>query len=741
MTGIQENEPLLELEGQIHRIKYNSDETGYSVISMHVNGYRDAVVAVGNIVSPSPGETLRIKGRWLNHPRFGKQFKVETYTIKNPVSIKGIENFLGSGLIKGIGPKMAARIVGQFGKNSLEIIEHHPEELKKIDGVGPKRISMIKAAWDEQKYIRDLMIFLQSYGIGSGPAVKIFRKYGEAAIPILKKNPYKLASEVFGIGFRTADDIAEKLGFVKNSPIRLEAGLIFVLNQLSEEGHVYYPLGRLREKCGDILGVSSGTIERAIETLVLKGEIIIDSTFDVQPPEPGEGNKSVYLKRYYVAEKNITENLLRIKNSRPSFRNINAEKAIKWVQKQIKINLAGRQVQAVKTAVQSKLMIITGGPGTGKTTVIKAIISIFRELNAKLLLSAPTGRAANRMNEATSSPAKTIHRALEYAPGQGTFRRNHQNPLDTDVLILDEVSMIDTRLMNYLLEAVPDNAVVILVGDINQLPSVGAGNVLGDIIVSGEIPCIELNEIFRQSEGSNIILNAHRINKGHMPEQDNRSEQSDFYFIEQNDPERVLDIIIELVLKRIPDRFGLDPFRDIQVISPMHKGVVGTDNLNKALQDSLNPAQSKLVRGYRSFRINDKVMQIKNNYDKEVYNGDIGMITGIDPENQKIKILFDQKEIYYFYSEMDELTLAYAISVHKSQGSEYPAVILPVMTQHYILLQRNLIYTAITRGKDLVVVTGSKKALEIGIKNNRITNRYTHLSHRIKKASLTSSYR
>ncbi len=733
---MQKKESLVELEGQIHRVKYSNDETGYSILSMHIDGYKTPVIVVGNIVSPSPGETLRITGSWIKHPRFGRQFKAEAYRIKNSVFIEGIENFLGSGLIKGIGPKMAARIVGQFGKDSLEIIEHHPEELINIDGVGQKRVNMIKEAWDEQKHIRDLMIFLQSYGIGSGPAVKIFKKYGEGSVSAVKRNPYKLASEVFGIGFRTADEIAQKLGFDKSSSIRLEAGIIFVLNQLADEGHVYYPCQKLGGKCRDILEVPPEKLQGVLETLALKGEIIIDSAFDI-PDESGEDTRSVYLKRYYIAEKNITDHLMRIHSARPSFGNINIEKAIKWVQDEININLAEKQALTVKTAVQSKLMIITGGPGTGKTTVIKAIIRIFGELNAKLLLAAPTGRAANRMSEATSYPAKTIHRALEYMPAQGVFRRNQDNPLDTDVIILDEASMIDTRLMNYLLEAVPDRAIVIMVGDINQLPSVGAGNVLGDIIASGKFPCVELDEIFRQSEGSNIIINAHRINKGLMPESDNDNKQADFYFIEQNDPERVMSIIIELVSRRIPDRFGFDPLNDIQVLSPMHKGIVGTGNLNSALQDALNPGSSKLVKGFRSFRIQDKVMQTKNNYDKDVYNGDTGRITGIDQENQKVTILFDKREICYEYSEMDELTLAYAISVHKSQGSEYPAVILPVMTQHYILLQRNLIYTAITRGKNLVVVAGSRKALEMGIRNNRIANRYTHLSQRIKKASLT----
>jgi exodeoxyribonuclease V alpha subunit len=735
---MQEKEPLIDLEGQIQKIKYSNNETGYSVLSMHIDGFKKPVTVVGNIVSPSPGEPLKLSGSWITHPKFGKQFKVEAYAIKNPVSIEGIENFLGSGLIKGIGPKMAERIVKKFGKNSLKIIEHHPEELQKIGGIGPKRISQIKEAWDEQKHIRDLMIFLQTYGIGSGTAVRMFKRYGQGAISILKKNPYKLASEVIGIGFKTADNIAAKLGFDKSSPVRIEAGIIYLLNQLATEGHVYYPLEKLKEKCRTMLQAAPEPIHGAIETLKLRDEIIVDSIFFTSD-KSGEDSKAVYLKKYHIAENNIAEQLIRIHSAKLHFIKVNIDKAIQWAQREININLAEKQELAVKTAVQSKLMIITGGPGTGKTTVINAIIRIFKELNARILLAAPTGRAANRMSEATSYTAKTIHRALEYTPNQGAFLRNRDNPLDKDVIILDETSMIDTRLMSSLLEAVPDRATVIMVGDINQLPSVGAGNVLDEIIASEKFPCIELNEIFRQAEGSNIILNAHRVNNGLMPEIDTRKKLSDFYFIEQDDPERLLSIIIELITKRIPDRFELDPSRDIQVISPMHKGVVGTDNLNRALQAALNPAESKLVKEYRSFRINDKVMQIKNNYDKEVYNGDIGRITEIHPENQKVNILYNRKETEYEYNEMDELTLAYAISVHKSQGSEYPAVILPLLTQHFIMLQRTLIYTAITRGKNLVVVAGSRKALEMGVNNNRISKRYTHLSQMIKSIAKTAA--
>ncbi|MFC1838455.1 ATP-dependent RecD-like DNA helicase [Thermodesulfobacteriota bacterium] len=726
-----ENDPHIDIEGEIRRVTYSSEETGYTVARMKVKGNPSPVTIVGNILAPSPGETLKVSGSWTTHPKFGKQFKVESYSLKNPVTIQGIKNYLGSGLIKGIGSVMASRIVEKFGKKSLDIIEQIPDALCEVEGIGPKRVDTIKNAWKEQRDVRDLMLFLQSHGIGPGPAVKIFRRYGHNAISILTRNPYKLASDIFGIGFLTADNIAEKLGFKKSAPVRVEAGVLFVLNQLTEDGHVYFPYDQLAYKCMDTLKNPLEDITDAFEKLRQRNEIIIGD----DQPGPGKidkRNQPVYLKRYYESEVSIASHLTRIMNADSPFPEINFEKALNWVQDRIKIRFAPGQKEAVKTAASSKLMIITGGPGTGKTTVINAIIKIYKELGAKIQISAPTGRAAKRMSEAASYPAKTIHRALEYTPALGTFQKNQDKPFEENVLIVDEVSMIDTILMSHFLNAVPDNAVLIMVGDINQLPSVGAGNVLKDIINSQRTPCIELDEIFRQSEESEIIVNAHNINNGYMPEINNDRQSSDFFFIEQDDPERVSDIIVELACRRIPDRFGFDPFHDIQVLSPMHKGIVGTSNLNMNLQETLNPGEAKLIKGERSFRINDKVMQLKNNYDKDVYNGDIGKITDINPETQKVTISCDHRIVDYEYSEMDELTLAYAISVHKAQGSEYPAVIIPILTQHYILLQRNLIYTAVTRGKKLVVIIGSKKALSMGIKNDRITERYTNLSSRLK---------
>ena len=724
-----------EIEGEIQRITYSSEETGYTVARMKVRGNPFPVTVVGNIITPSPGESLRMKGTWSTHPKFGRQFKVESYSVKSPVTAEGIKNYLGSGLISGIGPVMASRIVEEFGNKSLDIIEQTPEKLEAIEGIGPKRITKIKEAWQGQKDVRDLMLFLQTHGIGPGPAVKIFKRYGHNAVSVLTANPYKLATDIYGIGFLSADSIAEKLGFKKDSPVRLEAGMLYVLNRLTEEGHVYYPRDLLTQKCSEVLDIPEDDLSLTIETLALKNEIFLET--EKNNISPHENNSQhVYLRRYHLSEISSSEDLQRIIKTGSDFTDINIDRAVTWVQKEAGISFAAMQEKAVKTAVSSKILVITGGPGTGKTTVINSIIKIYRELGAKIMLAAPTGRAAKRMSETSSYPAKTIHRALEYAPGQGIFQRNREKPFRENVIIVDEVSMIDTILMSHFLSAVPDNAVLILVGDINQLPSVGAGNVLKDIINSGRVPCIELNEIFRQSGGSDIILNAHKINTGCMPETNNDKNDSDFFFIEQDDPERVLKIILELVSKRIPDRFGLEPFFDIQVLSPMHKGLTGTGTLNRELQEILNPAEAKLVRGDRSFRINDKVMQLKNNYDKDVYNGDTGKIRDINPETEKVIITFDRRDVEYEYNEMDELTLAYAISVHKAQGSEYPAVIIPILTQHFILLQRNLIYTAVTRGKKLVVIIGSKKAMALGIKNDRIAGRYTNLANRIKSLAL-----
>jgi exodeoxyribonuclease V alpha subunit len=721
-----------ELEGQIERITYVNEETGYTVAKLMVSGSSEPVTIVGNLIAPTPGEMLKLKGAWLTHPKFGKQFKVTSHQTIVPATVSGVKKYLGSGLIKGIGPVMASRIVKKFGEKTLQVIDQNIDELHKVEGIGQKRVEMIEKAWKEQKQIRDVMIFLQGHGVSPTYATKIFRKYGWESISIVSKNPYRLATEIFGIGFLTADRIAQNIGFAKDAAARAEAGILYVLNELSEEGHVYYPYEQLVERCREILEVEKDIIIRAIGTITFEGRIVIeDLNRDLEVFQPN--NKAVYLKRFHVSETGIAQHLTRLISSPKSIRKIDADKAVQWVQGKIGLSLAPRQIEAVMTASQEKVMVITGGPGTGKTTIINALIRIYRQLGAKIFLAAPTGRASKRMTEATGYPARTIHRMLEFNPQNMGFQRDQDHPLEVDVLILDETSMIDTTLMYHLLKALPSQATLIMVGDVNQLPSVGPGNVLKDVISSGRVPVVELKDIFRQAGHSRIVVNAHRINTGLMPElSTKKGHLEDFYFIEQDEPEQALSTVMELVCERIPKRFGFDPVEQIQVLAPMHKGLLGTESLNLNLQEALNPSKEELSRGGRTFRLKDKVMQVRNNYEKEVFNGDIGKITSIDLESQEVIVTYEGIPVRYETSELDEIILAYAISVHKSQGSEYPAVIVPILPQHHLLLQRNLIYTAVTRAKKLVVVVGSKKALATGIGNDRIMRRCTYLSERLK---------
>ncbi|MBI4619847.1 MAG: ATP-dependent RecD-like DNA helicase [Desulfobacterales bacterium] len=722
---------LIDLQGQIERITYNNEENGFTIAKVKVYGHRDLVTVVGNLLAPTPGEVIKMRGEWANHPKYGKQFKVVYYKSLVPASVYGIEKYLGSGLIKGIGPIIAKRIVNEFGEQTLDVIENDIEKLAQVEGIGKKRIQMVKKAWAEQKEIREVMLFLQTHGVSSGYATKIFKHYGNKSVQILKDNPYRLATDIFGIGFLTADRIAEKLGFPKDSELRAEAGILYILHQLADDGHTCYPYEKLIDKCQEILQIDQEVIIRAFSTVTADKRVVIED-LNEGIEEIKENNKAVYLTKFHFAETGIASRLKTLIHTPKSIRQIDSDKAIQWVQSQLAITLAERQVEAVKCAVKDKVIIITGGPGTGKTTIINAIIKIFAKIGVNMMLAAPTGRAAKRMSDATGHEAKTIHRMLEYSIKKGGFQKNEQNPLPCDLLIVDEASMIDTILMHHLLKATPSMSTFIVVGDVNQLPSVGAGNVLKDIIASGTVPVVELNEIFRQAKESLIIVNAHKINNGSLPSlKPSEQELNDFYFIEQEDPEEVLKIILELAKERIPNRFGLDAIDDIQVLTPMHKGIVGAENLNVELQKALNPAEDSVTWGGRNFRINDKVMQIKNNYERGVFNGDMGRIAKIDPDVQEVIITFDGMDVVYDYTDLDEIVLAYAVSVHKSQGSEYSAIVIPILIQHYVLLQRNLIYTGVTRGRKLVVMVGTRKALAIGVRNNKTQNRYTYLKRRL----------
>ncbi len=727
---------LTDLSGQIERITYANAENGFTIARVKVYGQRDLVTVVGTLMEPAPGEILKMKGEWVNHPKYGEQFKVVQYKTAVPATVYGIKKYLGSGLIKGIGPKIAERIVEYFGKETLDVIEDETEKLANVDGIGKKRIAMITKAWEEQKEIRDVMLFLQAHGVSSGYATRIFKQYKNRAIAVVKENPYRLATDIFGIGFVTADNIAEKLGFSKDSELRAEAGILYVLHQLADEGHVYYPYEPLITKCKEILDVNRDVIVNAIGNITEDKRIVIED-LNENIELFRENNKAVYLAKFHVCETSIATRLKTLVKAPKSIRMLDSNSAITWMQRQLSITLAENQVDAVRCAIENKIMVITGGPGTGKTTIINAVLKIFSRQKVKIMLAAPTGRAAKRMSETTGHEAKTIHRLLEFSMQKGGFQKNEENPLDCDLLVVDEASMIDTILMHHLLKAIPARATLILVGDVNQLPSVGAGNVLNDIIASGSVPVKELSEIFRQAKESRIIVCAHMINQGIIPSFKTSRPNNDFYFIQQEDPERVLEIILEITKERIPRRFGFDPVEDIQVLTPMHKGVVGAGNLNKKLQQALNPGNHGVIRGDRNFRVNDKVMQIKNNYDKDVFNGDIGRISRINQEDQEVIISFDGRDVAYEFTDLDEIVLAYAVSVHKSQGSEYPVVVIPILPQHYILLQRNLIYTAVTRGRNLVVMVGTRKALAMGVKNDKTQKRFTYLRNRINYCPCT----
>jgi exodeoxyribonuclease V alpha subunit len=721
-----------ELTGQVQRIVYSDPESGFTIAKITVAGQSHPVTVTGPLMAPPPGQTIALKGQWVDHPKFGRQFKAEHIESWIPTTQKGIVAYLGSGQIKGIGEQMAKRIVSRFGKATLDIIEHHPKRLQEVAGIGPKRIEQIIDAWKAQRHVRNVMLFMQSHGISAAYAAKIVKQYGQEAIAVVRQNPYRLADEIVGIGFTIADRIGANLGFAADAPLRLQAGILHVLGKLSDEGHLFFPCDALIDRAQSILNSGRDKIERAISELVRNKQLILEST-DPENPRPSLYQSAVFLASLYRCESYVAQQLLKLNSAQGIHPSFNEAKAFAWIQHTLKVRLGDEQRRAVGAALRKKVLVITGGPGTGKTTIVRAITRLYEHLNARVLLAAPTGRAAKRLAEASGRPAKTIHRLLAYNPLQGRFGKNETNPLDAELLIVDETSMVDIRLMYYLLKAVRLSTSLILVGDANQLPSVGPGQVLKDILHSAIVPRVVLRKIYRQARHSRIVLNAHRINAGRMPQYDpsGPGKLSDYYFIEQQEPERILETILTLVSRRIPDKFGLDPVNDIQVLTPMHRGILGSTNLNQALQHVLNPQEGHVTRGDVRFGIDDKVMQTRNNYEKEIFNGDLGRITHIDPRRKKVVIDFDAASIDYDFNEMEEVILAYAISVHKSQGSEYPAVVIPVVTAHYLLLQRNLIYTALTRAKQLVVMVGTKRALAMAVKNDRPQHRHTLLAQRL----------
>jgi exodeoxyribonuclease V alpha subunit len=707
------------LAGLVERVTFHSQESGFCVLRVKARGHRDLVTTVGHAAMISAGEWITASGVWLNDRNHGLQFKAHFLRTSAPSTVDGIEKYLGSGMIRGIGPVYAKRLVKAFGKDVFDIIEASPERLREVTGIGPMRATKITAGWADQKVIREIMVFLHQHGVGTARAVRIFKTYGTDAVQVMSENPYRLAKDIRGIGFRTADLIAEKLGIEKTAMIRVRAGISFALSEAMGDGHCGLPRTDLIGLAEKLLEVPQPLIENALLEELAEETVTADYVGDAD---------CIFLTGLYLAERGIAEQIKRIHAGALPWPEIDADKALPWIEQKTALTLADSQAEAIRTALRSKVMVITGGPGVGKTTIVNSILRILAAKGVKLLLCAPTGRAAKRMTEATGMEAKTIHRLLEFDPKAYGFKRNDENPLECELLVIDESSMVDVLLMQSLMKAVPTAAALLIVGDIDQLPSVGPGQVLADIIGSGAVPVMRLTEVFRQAAQSKIITTAHAINAGKMPDLGKPDGDADFYFVSAEDPEQAVTRIVELVANRIPRRFGFDPIKDIQVLCPMNRGGVGARSLNIELQAALNPAGEKKVERFGwTFAPGDKVMQIENDYDKDVYNGDIGMIEDVDLDEGELAVNFDGRTVTFVFGELDTLVPAYAATIHKSQGSEYPAVVIPVMTQHYAMLQRNLIYTGVTRGKKLVVLVGQKKAVAIAVKNASGRRRWSKL--------------
>jgi exodeoxyribonuclease V alpha subunit len=715
------------LSGTIERVTYHNPENGFAVLRVQAGGRRGLVTVVGTLASPEAGEYVEATGTWVQDREHGLQFKADSLRTTPPQTAAGIEKYLGSGLVKGIGPHYAKKIVEVFGDRALTVIDESPSFLKEVKGIGPRRLQRIRESWQQQKAVRGIMVFLQSHGVGTARAVRIYKTYGDQAVEVVRANPYRLATDIWGVGFKTADELAGRLGIDRASPLRARAALRYVLQQLSGEGHVGYPEAGVIARTAELTGIDEGVVAAAVEAGRAEDELV---------REPGGDEPWLYLKPLFLAELGVARALHKLQEGDHPLPALDLDTVLPWVEKKIGLELAPRQREAVREACTHKVLVITGGPGTGKTTIVRGILEIFGARAKRVALCAPTGRAAKRLTETTGREAKTIHRLLEFDPALGDFKRDRHNHLDVDLVVMDEASMVDVSLMHKFLKGLPPWACVVLVGDVDQLPSVGPGTVLADVIASGTVPVVRLTEIFRQAEQSWIVRAAHSINQGELPASAPPG-QGDFYFIEAVTPDVVLDRIVTLVRERIPARFGLDPFRDVQVLAPMNVSELGTRNLNARLQEVLNPPRGgpEVDRYGWKYRVGDKVLQTQNDYQKEVFNGDIGRITAINPDDKEVVVDFDGKEVPYDYGELDELTLAYACSVHKSQGSEYAAVVMPLHTQHFLMLQRNLLYTGITRGKRLVVLVGSRKALELAVQRQDTARRYSALCRRLREES------
>ncbi|AZV39041.1 ATP-dependent RecD-like DNA helicase [Komagataeibacter europaeus] len=713
-----DSSPTEALAGLVERVTFHNAENGFCVLRVKVRGQRDLVTVVGHAAMISAGEFVQMSGRWFNDHTHGLQFKAEFLKASPPTTVEGIERYLGSGMIRGIGPVYAKKLVKAFGEAVFDLIEQEPGRLREVTGIGPKRAERIVAGWADQKVIREIMLFLHSNGVGTSRAVRIFKTYGQDAVKLISENPYRLAKDIRGIGFKTADQIARKMGIAPDAMIRVRAGISYALGEAMDEGHCGLPVGELLTSTAELLEVATPLIEMALALELEAGDVVADSVGDTG---------CIFLAGLYRAEQSIAERLRACAIGRPLWPDIDAEKAMTWVEGKTGLALAPSQQEAVRLALHSKVLVITGGPGVGKTTLVNAILKIVTAKGTDVQLCAPTGRAAKRLSESTGLEGKTIHRLLETDPATGSFKRDDTNPLTCDLLVVDEASMVDVLLMRSLLRALPDNAAVLIVGDVDQLPSVGPGQVLADIIGSGAVPVVRLTEVFRQAAQSRIITNAHRINEGRMPEL-SAEKGSDFYFVEAAEPEVGLRKLLAVVRDRIPARFGLDPVRDVQVLCPMNRGGLGARSLNIELQQALNPPDEvKVERFGWTYGPGDKVMQIANDYDRDVFNGDLGVIGRIDVEEGELTVSFDGRDVVYGFGELDELVLAYATTIHKSQGSEYPAVVIPLVTQHYAMLARNLLYTGVTRGRKLVVLVGQKKALAIAVRNQGGRRRWSKL--------------